>query len=81
MHDVLSLALEDVAEEDQSRVSCTALLRASGETVGSDVDLMVVGKVDFGTVVSKLANAQKALNREINPTVFSVQRVSVETPR
>ena len=34
---------------------------------------MVVGKVDFGTVVSKLANAQKALNREINPTVFSVK--------
>ena len=45
----------------------------SGETAHSDLDLMVVGKVDFGTVVSKLTDAQKALNREINPTVYSVK--------
>jgi predicted nucleotidyltransferase len=45
----------------------------SGETERSDVDLMLVGKVDFNTVVSKLADAQKTLNREINPTVYSVK--------
>ena len=45
----------------------------SGETERSDVDLMVVGKVDFSTVVEKLADAQKILNREINPTVYSVK--------
>jgi hypothetical protein len=33
----------------------------------------VVGKVDFSTVVSKVAKAQKALNREINPTVYFVK--------
>jgi predicted nucleotidyltransferase len=45
----------------------------SGETESSDVDLMVVGKVDFSAVVEKLADAQKILNREINPTVYSVK--------
>jgi uncharacterized protein len=34
---------------------------------------MVVGKVDFSAVVEKLADAQKILNREINPTVYSVK--------
>jgi uncharacterized protein len=45
----------------------------SGETERSDVDLMVVGKVDFSAVVETLADAQKILNREINPTVYSVR--------
>ena len=37
----------------------------------SDVDLMVVGDVSFGEVVSALETAQKTLGREINPTVYS----------
>jgi len=37
----------------------------------SDVDLMVVGDVSFGGVVSALETAQKTLGREINPTVYS----------
>jgi len=37
----------------------------------SDVDLMVVGDVSFGDVVSALATAQETLGREINPTVYS----------
>ena len=37
----------------------------------SDVDLMVVGDVSFGDVVSALAAAQETLGREINPTVYS----------
>lgn len=41
------------------------------ERAGSDVDLMVVGEVSFGDVVSALGPAQKKLGREINPTVFS----------
>ena len=38
---------------------------------GSDVDLMVVGEVSFGDVVTALAIAQETLGREINPTVYS----------
>lgn len=36
----------------------------------SDVDLMVVGNVGFGEVVSALGKAQEALSREINPAVY-----------
>jgi uncharacterized protein len=40
------------------------------EQKGSDVDLLVVGEVTFGEVVSAIHGAQLALNREINPTVY-----------
>ena len=42
-----------------------------GLRAASDVDLLVVGSVSFGDVVSALASAQSALGREINPTVYS----------
>jgi predicted nucleotidyltransferase len=41
---------------------------------GSDVDLMVVGQVGFGEVVSALGEAQEAVGREINPTVYSPEQ-------
>jgi uncharacterized protein len=71
MHDVLYLALEGLRRKINLAFVYGSVAR-SGETEHSDVDLMVVGKVGFGTVVSKLADAQKTLNREINPTVYSV---------
>jgi predicted nucleotidyltransferase len=37
----------------------------------SDVDVMVIGDVDFADVVMALAPAQEKLRREINPTVLS----------
>jgi predicted nucleotidyltransferase len=39
----------------------------------SDVDLLVVGEVPFGDVVSALAAAQSSLGREINPVVYSAK--------
>jgi DNA-binding transcriptional ArsR family regulator len=44
----------------------------SEEHGGSDVDLLVVGKVTFAEIVSALDQAQKTINREINPTVYPV---------
>jgi len=72
MHDVLYSALETLRGKINLAFVYGSVAR-SGETPGSDVDLMVVGKVDFASVVAKLADAQKALNREINPTVYSVK--------
>ena len=72
MHDVLNSALEELRRKINLAFVYGSVAR-SGETARSDVDLMVVGKVDFSTVVSKVAKAQKALNREINPTVYSVK--------
>jgi predicted nucleotidyltransferase len=42
----------------------------SEEHRDSDVDVLVVGKVTFAEIVSSLSEAQKAIGREINPTVY-----------
>jgi len=38
----------------------------------SDIDLMVVGKISFGDVVSLLGPAEEKLAREINPVVYPI---------
>ena len=72
MHDVLYEALDPLRKKINLAFVYGSVAR-SGEAEHSDVDLMVVGKVDFSAVVSKLADAQRTLNREINPTVYSVK--------
>ena len=42
----------------------------SEERRDSDVDILVVGKVTFGEIVSSFKEAQKTIGREINPTVY-----------
>jgi uncharacterized protein len=72
MHDVLAEALRPLRKMIDLAFVYGSVARSS-ETERSDVDLMVVGNVDFGTAVERLADAQKTLNREINPTVYSVR--------
>jgi predicted nucleotidyltransferase len=43
------------------------------EHAGSDIDVLVVGDVDFASVLAALYDAQAVLQREINPKVFSTQ--------
>lgn len=38
----------------------------------SDIDLMLVGKISFGDVVSLLTPAEQKLGREINPVVYPI---------
>jgi predicted nucleotidyltransferase len=38
----------------------------------SDIDLMVVGRVSFGDVVSVLTPAEQKLAREVNPVVYRI---------
>jgi len=46
---------------------------ASGkDTLNSDIDLMIIGDIDFGTVVQCLYSTQTTLGREINPKVFTI---------
>ncbi len=40
------------------------------EVRASDIDLLVVGDVTFGDIVTALGPAQEALGREVNPTVY-----------
>ncbi len=38
----------------------------------SDIDLLVVGDITFGEVVDLIATAEGALNRELNPVVYTL---------
>lgn len=56
-----------------SRIVCAFIYgsMASGRVTGdSDIDLMVIGELPFGEVVSALHPIQETLGREINPTVY-----------
>jgi predicted nucleotidyltransferase len=72
MHDVLYAVLAPLRKKIDLAFVYGSVAR-SRETERSDIDLMVVGRLDFSIVVSTLADAQKTLNREINPTVYSVK--------
>jgi len=43
------------------------------ETAGSDIDLLIVGSADFGSVVDALYPVQQQLGREVNAKVFSAR--------
>lgn len=72
MHDALYSALESLRGKIHIAFVYGSVARSS-ETGRSDVDLMIVGRVGFEAVVSRLAAAEKRLDREINPTVYSVK--------
>ena len=41
------------------------------ETTGSDVDLLIVGDADFGSVIDALHGVERKLGRDVNAKVFS----------
>ena len=71
IHDVIRSALVSLGSEIQIAFVYGSVARQK-ERADSDVDLMVLGNASFSDVVSALGPAQKALGREINPTVFGV---------
>lgn len=72
IHDVLVEALRPFHKRINLAFvyGSTARSKENGE---SDVDLIVVGRAHFADVIEHLAEAQKTLNREINPTVYSTR--------
>ena len=72
MRDILAAALDPLRERINLAFVYGSVAR-SRESENSDVDLMIVGKVDFDEVVANLAGAEKTLNREVNPTVYSIR--------
>jgi predicted nucleotidyltransferase len=70
LKDVLQAALAPVA--DRIHIAFIYGSFAGGkEYRESDVDIMVVGNVTFGEIVSALGTAQEMLSREVNPAVYS----------
>src|SRR4029077_9011872 len=70
IHDVLRSALVSLGAEIQIAFVYGSVAHQK-ERADSDVDLMVLGDAPFSDVVSALSPSQKALGREINPTVFA----------
>jgi DNA-binding transcriptional ArsR family regulator len=73
--DVLRDALGPVA--DQIDYAFVYGSMASGaEHAHSDVDVMIVGSIEFGEAVQALSAAQDELRREVNPTVLTPAQVA-----
>ena len=68
--DVLRVALAPLADRITAALVYGSVARGAEKT-DSDVDVMVIGDVDFGDIVSALRPAQDQLRREVNPSVFS----------
>jgi predicted nucleotidyltransferase len=67
--DILLNALAPLAERIKIAFIFGSVAKGE-ETRRSDIDLLVVGDVSFMDVVTNLQAAQKAIGREINPTVY-----------
>jgi len=68
--DVLRDALAGLAARIRVAFVHGSLARGTGKA-SSDVDVMVIGTVSFGEVVSALQPAQRTIGREVNPSVYS----------
>ncbi len=68
--DLLKSALEPLASKIRVAFVYGSVASAS-ERASSDVDILIVGSVSFGDIVSVLGPLQETLRREINPSVYS----------
>jgi predicted nucleotidyltransferase len=67
--DILASALAPLAEKIEFAFIFGSVARGT-ETLGSDIDLLIVGEVSYGDVVVALYPAQTTLGREINPKIY-----------
>ena len=70
--DVVAAALMPLSDQIDVAFIFGSVARGA-ESAESDVDLLVIGSVDFGTIVEAFHPVQEQLGREINPKVFSVR--------
>lgn len=70
--DVLIEALAPLADRIEAAFVFGSMARGT-ESADSDIDLLIVGAVEFGSVVDALQAAQQRLGRDINPKVYSLR--------
>lgn len=70
--DVLIEALAPLADRIEAAFVFGSMARGT-ESADSDIDLLIVGAVEFGSVVDALQAAQQQLGRDINPKVYSLR--------
>lgn len=71
---VLREALASLADRIQLALVFGSMARGT-QTAGSDIDLLVVGNVGFAELVESLYPAQQALQREINPVLYTADEL------
>jgi len=69
MVDVLAEALAPLASKIDVAFVFGSVAQGK-ETTGSDIDLLIIGNVNFKQVVKALYDSQEKLDREINPKVY-----------
>lgn len=69
--DVVADALSDVRNQIAFAFVFGSVARGEQQT-HSDIDVMIIGDIGFGDVVSLLHSSQTTLKREINPVVYSI---------
>lgn len=70
--DVIANALSSMKKQIKFVIVFGSVARGE-EQANSDVDVLVIGDIGFGDVVSLLHESQATLKREINPVVYSVE--------
>ena len=70
--DVIRQSLATVADKIRVAFIFGSVARSADDRA-SDIDIMVVGEVSFGEVSSSISQAEKTIQREINPVVYSVE--------
>lgn len=70
--DVIRQSLMTVTDTIQVAFIFGSVAR-SEDNRSSDIDVMVIGDVSFGEVSSSISKAEKIIQREINPVVYSVE--------
>lgn len=68
--DVVLEALQPLADNIELALIFGSVARGE-ETAGSDIDLLIVGKIGFADAVKALHPTQQILSREINPVVLT----------
>jgi len=69
--DVIRQSLETVADKIRVAFIFGSIARSADDRK-SDIDVMVVGRISFGDVVSLLSPAEEKLGREVNPVVYPI---------
>lgn len=67
--------LRSALESFSSRVSVAFVygsIARQEERAGSDIDLMIIGDIELDDVLARLPEAETALGRAVNPTVYSI---------
>ena len=68
--DVLFDSLAPLAEKIEVAFVFGSVAKGT-ENLGSDIDVLVIGDIDFTEIVTALYSAQTSLGREINPKIYS----------